>query len=138
MPSTHVDRINHWRIPAPVGRVWAAQANPESWPDWWCHVRAVRLLRPGDASGVGSVRRIRWSTRLPCDTVIEVEALEALRLERLRGRTHGPLRGEGPWLLRAAGQQSDVTPYGGWNWPDPECAGPPRCWRRCSAGTTTA
>jgi carbon monoxide dehydrogenase subunit G len=109
MPSTHFDLISHWRIPAPVDRVWAALSDPEGWPRWWSCVRTVRTLRAGDASGVGSIRRIEWSTRLPYELVIEVEAVEALRHERLRGRSRGALRGEGIWLLRAAGQRTDVT-----------------------------
>jgi hypothetical protein len=109
MPSTHFDLISHWRIPAPVDRVWAALTEPEGWPQWWSYVRAVRTLRPGDAGGVGSVRRIRWSTRLPYEIDIEVEAVEALRHQRLRGRARGQLCGEGIWLLRAAGALTDVT-----------------------------
>ncbi len=109
MPSTHFDLISHWRIAAPVDRVWAALADPQGWPRWWSYVRAVRTLQPGDASGVGSVRRIRWSTRLPYEIDIEVEAVEALRHERLRGRSRGQLCGEGIWLLRDAGEQTDVT-----------------------------
>jgi carbon monoxide dehydrogenase subunit G len=109
MPSTHFDLTSHWRIPAPVDRVWAALTDPEGWPGWWSYVRAVRTLREGDPSGVGSIRRIEWSTRLPYEIVIEVEAVEALRHERLRGRARGQLRGEGTWLLRAAGDRTDVT-----------------------------
>lgn len=109
MPSTHFDLISHWRIPASVDRVWAALADPEGWPHWWSYVRTVRTLRRGDPSGVGSVRRIQWSTRLPYDIVIEVEAVEAVRHERLRGRSRGQLRGEGIWLLRSAGDLTDVT-----------------------------
>ena len=109
MPSSHFDMISHWRIPAPVDRVWAALTDPETWPRWWPCVRAVRTLRTGDRTGVGSVRRIRWSTPLPYEIVIEGEAVEVLRHERLRTRSHGPLRGEGIWLLRAAGELTDVT-----------------------------
>ncbi len=107
--SNHVDLISHWRIPAPVDRVWAALADPEGWPQWWPCVRQVHTLRRGDAGGAGSLRRIRWVTRLPCEIFIDIELLEALRHERLRGRSRGPLRGEGIWLLRAAGDQTEVT-----------------------------
>jgi hypothetical protein len=109
MPRTHFDLVSHWRIPAPVDRVWAALTDPEGWPNWWPCVRAVRTLRSGDPSGVGSVRSIRWSTWLPYEIVIEVEAVEALRHERLRGRSRGQVRGEGIWLLRAAEGLTDVT-----------------------------
>jgi hypothetical protein len=117
MPSSvaprHVDLVSHWRIDAPVDRVWAALNELETWPRWWPCVRSVRLLKVGRADGVGSVRRIEWATRPPCDLVVDVEAVESLRHERLRGRSHGKspgqLRGEGLWLLRSDGGSTDVT-----------------------------
>ena len=109
MPARHFDLVSHWRIAAPVDQVWAALTDPDSWPQWWPQVRAVQTLRHGSAAGVGSVRRIEWSTRLLYRLVIEVEAVESLPLERLRGRSIGTLRGEGIWLLHAEGRCTDVT-----------------------------
>lgn len=103
MPSTHFDLIAHWTTHAPVDRVWSALAQPEEWPRWWSCVRAVRTLHAGNAEGVGSIRRIRWSGSLPWETEIEIETVEALRPERLRGRSRGMLHGDGIWLLRADG-----------------------------------
>lgn len=109
MSSTHFDLVSQWRIHAPVERVWAALADPASWPRWWPYVREVRTLREGRADGVGSVRRIDWATRLPYRLVIEVEAVESVRLQRLRARSRGQLDGEGLWLLRAEDGCTDVT-----------------------------
>lgn len=107
--STHFDLVSHWRFAAPRERVWQALTQPEDWPRWWPFVRSVRTLRPGDADGLGSVRRIEWATRLPYDLVIEVEAVEVLRQQRLRARSRGQLRGEGLWLLNHEGGFTDVT-----------------------------
>lgn len=101
--------VSHWRVHAPVERVWAALADPAGWPAWWPYVERVRTLREGDANGVGSVRRIDWSTRLPYRIVIDVEAVESVRHQRLRGRSRGQLDGEGLWLLRAGEGFTDVT-----------------------------
>ena len=109
MPAQHFDLVSHWHIAAPVERVWAALADPESWPVWWPYVRSVRTLRQGDADGLGSVRRIEWATRLLYKIVIEVEAVESLRLERLRGRSSGHLRSQGIWLLRSEHGCTAVT-----------------------------
>ena len=109
MLSAHFDLVSHWRIQAPVDRVWAALADPVSWPRWWPCVRRVQTLHDGGADGVGSVRRIEWSTRLPYRIVIEVEAVESVRHQRLRGRSRGQLDGEGLWLLRAEAGCTDVT-----------------------------
>jgi hypothetical protein len=109
MKALHVDLVSHWHLAAPVDRVWAALAAPETWPRWWPNVRAVQTLHAGDASGIGGVRRIEWTSGLGYPVVIEVEAVEALRHERLRGRSRGDLRGEGIWLLRSDGAATDVT-----------------------------
>lgn len=109
MSPDHFDLVSQWRIHAPVDRVWAALIDPASWPRWWPYVHDVRTLREGGADGVGSVRRIDWSTRLPYRIVIEVEAIESVRLQRLRARSRGQLDGEGLWLLRAEGGYTDVT-----------------------------
>ena len=107
--ASHFDLVSHWRIAAPVERVWAALVAPERWPQWWPYVRAVQTLRAGDVNGLGSVRRIAWATRLPYELVIELEAVESVRHERLRGRSRGQLRGEGIWLLQPGDGCTDVT-----------------------------
>lgn len=109
MTSCHFDLVSHWHLAAPVERVWAALTDPESWPRWWPYVRSVQTVRRGDASGIGSVRRIHWGTRLPYDVHIEVEAVESLRHERLRACSRGQLSGQGIWLLRADGTGTAVT-----------------------------
>ena len=109
MTSTHFDLVSQWRIEAPAERVWAALSDPGAWPRWWPYVLAVQTLREGGADGVGSVRRLHWATRLPYRLHIEVEAVEAVRPQRLRARSRGQLDGEGLWLLRAEGGSTDVT-----------------------------
>ncbi len=107
--SGHFDLVSHWRLRAPVDEVWAALADPAGWPAWWPCVQQVQTLREGGTDGLGSVRRIDWSTRLPYRIVIEVEAVESIRHQRLRGRSRGQLDGEGLWLLRAEDGFTDVT-----------------------------
>jgi hypothetical protein len=109
MSSTHFDLVSHWRIHAPVARVWAELTDPAGWPRWWPYVRGVRTLRKGDPDGVGAVRRMEWATRLPYRLVIDVEAVESVRHQRLRGRSRGHLVGDGLWLLRAEPGFTDVT-----------------------------
>jgi Polyketide cyclase / dehydrase and lipid transport len=109
-PSRHrVDLISHWRIRAPVQAVWAALTDPDSWPIWWPHVRHVRTVRGGTRHGIGAVRSIEWRTALGYGFTIEVEAIEAVALERLRGRASGSLTGDGMWLLDVQGEFTDVT-----------------------------
>lgn len=109
VPSTHFDLVSQWRIHAPVDQVWAALTDTAAWPNWWPYVREVHTLREGGPDGVGTVRRIDWSTRLPYRIIIEVESLESVRHQRLRGRSRGQLGGEGLWLLRADPEFTDLT-----------------------------
>ncbi|MFO1293220.1 MAG: SRPBCC family protein [Rubrivivax sp.] len=109
MSSHHFDLVSDWRIHAPVERVWSAITDPLAWPRWWPYVQRVQTLREGDADGVGSVRRIDWSTRLPYRLVIEVESVESVRHQRLRARSRGQLDGEGLWLLREGAGCTDLT-----------------------------
>lgn len=107
--SRHLDLVSHWRLRAPVEQVWAALSDPVGWPVWWPCVRQVQTLREGGNDGLGSVRRFDWAMRLPCRLVIEVESVESVRHQRLRGRSHGQIEGEGLWLLRAEEGFTDVT-----------------------------
>lgn len=105
----HFDLVSQWTIPAPVDRVWAALTDLESWPRWWRGVVAVRTLRRGDAAGRGAVERIEWSTCCGRRIVTDVEAIEVVPNELLRGRSRGQLQGEGLWLLRGEGGRTLVT-----------------------------
>jgi Polyketide cyclase / dehydrase and lipid transport len=107
--AAHFDLVSHWRIHAGVDEVWAALVDTASWPQWWPYVQAVHTLRTGGPEGVGAVRRIEWSTRLPYRIVIEVEAVGSVRHQWLRARSRGQLEGEGLWLLRAEPGLTDVT-----------------------------
>lgn len=91
---------SHWRIAAPVAGVWKALVEVEQWPRWWPYVRSVQTLRAGDADGLGAVRRIAWSSRLPYGFTLDVEGVETSRHRLLRGRATGDLEGEGLWVLQ--------------------------------------
>ncbi|MEY8875292.1 MAG: SRPBCC family protein [Leptothrix sp. (in: b-proteobacteria)] len=101
--------VSVWRIAAPLEAVWAALVETETWSRWWPNVRSVELLRDGGADGLGSVRRIVWTTLLPYTLQFEVEVVESIRHQQLRGRARGQLDGEGLWQLRARGGHTEVT-----------------------------
>lgn len=105
----HFDLVSQWTIQAPVERVWSALIHPETWPQWWPGVVAVHTLRRADAAGLGAIERIEWSTRWGRSIVVDVEAIEMVPCELLRGRSRGQLDGEGLWLLRGEGGCTLVT-----------------------------
>lgn len=90
-----------WHIASHIDPVWQALNNPDYWPRWWPYVRAVEKLRAGDAEGVGSLHRIEWTSKLPYDITFEVETVEVVHYERIRGLARGQLNGQGLWELSA-------------------------------------
>ncbi len=107
--SHHLDLVSHWRLAAPVDRVWAALSEPERWPSWWPCLRSVRLLQPGGFDGLGRVLLFHWGRGMLCDIEVEVETVACVHHQCLRSRTRGRWLCEGIWLLHAEGLHTDVT-----------------------------
>ena len=109
----YFDLVSHWRLDAPVSRVWRAITDTEHWPRWWPGVVAVKRLKDGDEVGVGRVQQITFRTGLGYRLHLDLEVTEVKRQERLRARAAGTLAGEGIWLLHQAspeaGGHTDVT-----------------------------
>lgn len=108
LAATRFDLVTEWRLAAPVSRVWAEIARPEQWPSWWRAVRAVEIVRAGDANGVGAVRRFTWKTALPYDVTFELEATRVEPEHTLEGRATGELNGVGLWTLSPDGTGTRV------------------------------
>jgi uncharacterized protein YndB with AHSA1/START domain len=102
-PMNHYALMTDWRLEAPVERVWEALYEVARWPQWWPYVLAVAELAPGDASGVGAVRRYTWSSRLPYRLSFEMRSTIVQRPYILEGEAVGELTGRGRWTLREEG-----------------------------------
>ncbi len=91
--------MTEWLLPFPRERVWRLIRDVEQWPLWWPMVKRVEPLQPGDAQGIGAVRRFTWRTALPYEVAMEmrVERLEPLHC--IEGRSTGDLDGTGLWTL---------------------------------------
>lgn len=109
----YFDLVSHWRLDAPVSRVWRAITDTEHWPRWWPGVVDVKRLKDGDEVGVGRVQQITFRTGLGYRLHLDLEVTEVKRQERLRARAAGTLAGEGIWLMKQAapelGGHTDVT-----------------------------
>jgi uncharacterized protein YndB with AHSA1/START domain len=108
MSSAEFHLSTDWLLPAPVERVWDVLVRPEDWPSWWRAVEAVEPIAPGDADGIGAVRRFTWRTALPYRVAF---AMRTVRLEKPRlieGRAEGELDGVGRWTLTPAGHGAQV------------------------------
>ena len=106
--SRRFEYVTEWRLDAPIDAVWDALVDVESWPRWWPQVRAVDTLHHGGANDLGTVRRLRWGSRLPYGFTLEVETTEVRATARLRGRASGDMAGTGLWELERDGAATVV------------------------------
>jgi uncharacterized protein YndB with AHSA1/START domain len=94
--------LTTWCFDAPIEPVWALIERPERYPEWWKGVRAVDLLRAGDADGVGQVSRLRWRSVLPYTLTFDVHVTRVQAPNLIEGDATGELEGRGVWRLYAA------------------------------------
>ena len=106
--TAQFELVSHWHVAAPIERVWEAIKQSEEWPSWWPYVKSVQDVAPGDADGLGAIRHIAWSSRLPYGVAFDVEVVEMQRPRRLRGRARGQLDGVGTWELTPDGATTRV------------------------------
>jgi uncharacterized protein YndB with AHSA1/START domain len=108
MASTDFHLVTTWVLDAPVEDVWAILTAPESWPEWWPSVRKVEVLDPGDADGIGVLRRMTWSTALPYDLAFDMRTTKVEPKTLIEGRASGELDGIGRWTLAPQGEGCSV------------------------------
>jgi uncharacterized protein YndB with AHSA1/START domain len=100
--------VSRWHIAAPIEPVWEAIASPEEWPTWWRYVTRVELLEPGDAQGLGALRRYTWRTALPYSFVFDTRTTRIDKPGLLEARATGELVGTGLWQLTSDGNTTSV------------------------------
>jgi uncharacterized protein YndB with AHSA1/START domain len=106
--SRRLTYVTEWRLDAAIEQVWDALVDVERWPQWWPYVRDVQTLHRGATNDLGTVRRLRWTSRLPYGFALEVETTEVRMPARLVGRASGDMAGEGRWELARDGAGTRV------------------------------
>jgi hypothetical protein len=106
MPSYRF--LTVWRTTALTSRVWEALADYAKWPTWWRGIRSVEVLRRGAESGVGTVLRQRWRSRLPFTLTFDLEMLAIEDGKLIHGRASGDLDGSCTWTLAQAGGGTEL------------------------------
>jgi Polyketide cyclase / dehydrase and lipid transport len=107
MPSCRFESV--WWTPAVTGRVWETLADYAKWPAWWRGIRSVEVLRKGDESGVGTILRQWWRSRLPYTLVFNLEMLRIEEAKLLDGLATGDLEGSCRWKLKPADGGTELT-----------------------------
>ena len=92
--------VTEWRLNAPLARVWDILLRTEDLPSWWRAVKSVQILEPGDAHGIGAVRRMTWRTALPYSLSFDMRTTKVEPMSLIEGEAFGELEGLGRWTLR--------------------------------------
>lgn len=111
MPATSFHLVTDWTFAAPREAVWRALLAPEEWPSWWRAVTKVERLAPGDANGVGAVRRMTWRTALPYTLTFDMRMTRVEPMTLIEGRAQGELTGLGRWTLFSPAGGSTAVRY---------------------------
>lgn len=109
--GAHYALTTRWLLAAPVVRIWPVLTSPETWSAWWKYVVAIEPLEPGDAEGVGALRRYTWSSRLPYRLTFDMRTTAIAKPLWIEGVAQGALTGTGRWDLaeNAAGTRVQYT-----------------------------
>jgi hypothetical protein len=106
--ATEFNLVTNWTLAASREAVWAELSKPEDWPVWWRAVERVELLQPGDADGVGALRRMTWRTALPYSLTFDMRTVRVEPMTLIEGHAEGELRGIGRWTVAADGMHTRV------------------------------
>lgn len=100
--------VTIWRIEAPIEAVCEVIYNSLHWPQWWCNVVKVDELSPGDAEGIGSVRRYSWRGYLPYRLTFNICVIHIVPLAAIEGIASGDVEGQGIWSFSTEGAVTSV------------------------------
>lgn len=95
--------VTVWYIEAPIEAVCGVIYHSLSWPQWWRNVESVEELAPGNARGLGCVRRYTWRGRLPYRLTFDIRVIHFVPLAAIEGIASGDVEGKGRWSFTAEG-----------------------------------
>lgn len=103
--------ISVWNINAPLPEVWQLIHDADTWPEWWPGVLSNVEIKPGDADGVGSIRRSVWKSRLPYTLEFDSELVRVERHRLIEVSALGHLEGHGLWQFEKSRERSTRVQY---------------------------
>ena len=100
--------VTIWRVKAPIESVWNEIYHSLDWPTWWKGVEDVVEVSKGDESGVGSIHRYTWKSKLPYKLSFDMKTIRIEPPVLLEGIAIGELQGRGLWQLSTEGSETVV------------------------------
>jgi hypothetical protein len=95
--------VSRWELATGREPVWEALVDFNRWPVWWPALEKVIETIHGDADGIGQRASAVWRGPLGYSLNMEIEAVERVPPDYLRGVATGDVVGEGAWRLGDAG-----------------------------------
>lgn len=105
---------SYWELDSSRERVWEALVDFHTWPTWWPGLDRVVEQIHGDADGIGQRAVSGWRGPAGYTLEIEIEAVERVHPEFLRGVASGDVVGEGTWKLSENGTNWTAVEFD-WN-----------------------
>ncbi len=99
MSAQEFHLVTHWQFNAPLHQVWDILIKAEDLPQWWPAVTSVQVLAPGDANGIGAIRRMLWRTALPYTLSFDMRTTSVQPMTLIEAEAYGELDGLGRWTL---------------------------------------
>lgn len=107
-PVATVYRLTtRWGFDAPLDAVWNAIVDAEHWSAWWPGIDCV-TLEPGDAQGLGALRRYTCRGALPLHLRFTARVTDITPQQLIEGQACGDLVGMGRCRLGHAQGQTTV------------------------------
>jgi hypothetical protein len=106
MTNYHFQTV--WWTPAAIEKVWETLAHYSGLTTWWRGIRKVEVLRKGDESGVGTILRQGWRSRLPYTLIFDLEMIRLESRRVLEGRASGDLEGICKWTFKPVNDGTEI------------------------------
>jgi len=91
--------LSRWELGCPREQVWDTLVDFHTWPDWWPGLDQVVETIHGDGDGIGQRAISSWSGPVGYSLRVEIESVERVQPDYLRGVASGDVTGEGVWRL---------------------------------------
>ncbi|MBN8868958.1 MAG: SRPBCC family protein [Solirubrobacterales bacterium] len=95
--------VSRWELSAPREAVWDALVDFNNWPRWWPALEKVVETIHGGPDGIGQKATAAWRGPFGYSLNMEIEAVERIHPDYLRGVAAGDVEGEGVWRLGDGG-----------------------------------
>lgn len=91
--------VSRWELSVGREPVWDALVDFNNWPTWWPGLEKVVETIHGNPDGIGQKATAVWRGPVGYTLNMEIESVERVHPEYLRGIASGDVVGEGTWTL---------------------------------------